>query len=1426
MRVVISQAGARKTFDLANTCESTTLGEVIDNAGLDLRAWNEFWVDDSCCESDTPITSIPLLDGSTISDVRLHQAPSHNSWTLVVTSGTQTTERYELSPNEVFRIGRSPDVDLTLVSPSVSWSHCYVTVEQEGLRFRDDNSSNGTYVDGVKVDDDGGIVATDQSVITIGGTCLRVQHGENTDIVHYLRSKKIQDGVSTIPFNRPPRTVVTHERIELELPVRNEAPKANRFSWISVLAPLVMAAGMVVVMGSVRYALVALLSPVMAVASWWEQKRRANAGASSEEDRFEKSIADFASEVQDQVMLERQYLRSRIPDPAKCMDNCTLPTVNLWERRTNSEDYWSAHLGTADIAYDVPISRTSSRSKIDENVQDVIDRSKIQAAPVEVDFKAGVVGIWGNREQCLAIARSLLCQQVSHCGPADMSLGVFTSKAHSDLWRWTAWLPHLRQPGTNPNNIWLGLETTKSQELLRSLRDMLEGMSVPSLMLVIDAQELTEGRDCPARDIFTAEMERGISSKKQKMITGIVIADSAEQLPSVCATVINAQSDSEATLVVPAQSKVVNSIICGEITIDVAHRWAQSIARFDDPEAKNVGSTLPTLTHLLPLLGLQERLDANSILEKWRRKTSYRTPIGMSQDGIYWLDLVRDGPHGLVGGTTGSGKSEFLRSLVAGLAAQVDPEHLTFILIDFKGGAAFARCDELPHTIGTISNLDAQLANRALRALEAEIVYRQRKFAEAGNGIDNLDAYLGTNPSEPMPRLLLVVDEFAQLAKEFPDVLSSLVSIAAVGRTLGIHMILATQRPAGVVNDDILANTNMRVALRVQSKEDSSGVISVPYAASIGRDQRGRAFVKLGEEEITPIQTALVTGYSTTSRSAELIVHEAELGTAPKIQMSVVRDSDEPSDLDRLIKAIVAANDEAGFAPARKVWPDPLKEVIPLVLDLKDDTIEIPKVAPESGSVIFVSLSDDPTNQRQYQSGWDLNRGNLILAGIPGSGTTSSLASIALSAAVTHSPENLDLMILDFGTRGLEQLSNLPHCIGYVPGDSSARERQERLLKYLAKEYDKRLRETTEKHTKIIVLIDGLATMRDEFDDFEALQLMDSFYQIWAKGPDVGIHCVASTTRIKAIPSQIDEVTTQKWLFRLADAYDYTYAGIGKDDIPASVPGRYVDAISKNQAHVALPTGGVDEALRQIQSAFPYGSKASVIVELPQLVAPHDLPCITDIGGDKWQIGVGLRESDISPCYVDLYDGEHLLVSGPARSGKSTVLRGLISKIRQDASERGEDIAVFGLVTRRSPLAKYDEIFDQLHFHDDASSVSAMASVSRVPTFIVVDDATALVDSDQAITNLLQINNPQVKLIVAARNDDLRSAYGHWTSIVRKSRCGILLQPNIDFDGDLLGVTLPRKSPVAMSVARGYMCQGGQASLIQALSLPLEEDRV
>lgn len=1422
MRLSVEFDGTDRQIELASSSDRATFADLLESA-LGYAPDDDLvvWVDDVEHRTSDLLAEAQLMEGSTISPHPTAVPQPITGWSLTEINMNGVEPTVVLDATSVSTIGRSPRSTVNINSESASWAHATVQVTHEGLLVRDLESTNGTRLDGVLIDAEGRVI--DQDATMRVGTSIVAVH-KDLDEPRAPRPGSLHNITSagTVPFNRPPRPGVPPSPEPVTPPEKKVIHKNAKFNLAMILGPLVFAGVMIMVMGDMRFAMFSALSPVLGIFTWLEQTRRYRRDTKEADEKFKEDLMVFRSDLEAQADRERVQRLYTTPLIDLVARRAALPATTLWQRRSPDADFLVLNAGIGDVPWEPPLDSHSGK-RLDDAVKAAVDDAVIADAPIHVDLTdAGVIGIVGPREHTTKLARSLLLQAAVHCGPADLTLGVFHDRGREHEWEWTTWLPHTRNAEGNGTARWYSGDKTSSETMLRRIKDNADAFTTPATLLLIDSDVLLEGRDSPARALLGygrgARLDRDFVPRRY---SGIVLASSTQYLPAICTCVIDLSDPADASLEWPGKRERIPSFTPMGLGVDAAQRAAKELAHFEDPELTVRGAGLPSLIRLNPLLGLEET-SADEIMRLWS-SSGVSTPVGVGVDGAFTVDLVRDGPHGLVGGTTGSGKSEFLRTMVAGLAARNSPEKLTFILIDFKGGAAFKTCERLPHTIGTVSNLDAQLADRALRALEAEMNYRQRLFAAAGEGVDNLDAYLATRPSTPLPRLLLIVDEFAMLAKEYPDVLSSLVSVAAVGRTLGVHMILATQRPAGVVNDDILANTNLRVALRVQSREDSSSVIGVPDAAAISREQRGRAYVKLGQDDITAVQTALVTGPIESESIQPVTVNGGVAQTRSSISSPIVSGGDEAeTDLDVLIDAIVDANTRAGFAPPRPVWPEPLGERVhlsgfPLGEDGPAEADSIEGIGSFDGSELIFALSDDPDHQRQIPAGWDLKEGNLLLAGTPGYGTTTALSSIALTAALHRSPQELELLVIDMGSNDLRPLASLPHCVGYAGTGPGGGERRARLIKYLRGEIDRR-RSTSGHHPLQLVLIDGLATLKDEYKDAEGMELLDALYRAYQDGPDVGMHFAAATSRVKVVPSQIGEVTEQKVFFQLADRYDYSYGGLHANEAPAPVPGRAVMTVTKLQTHVATPAGTLEEAVEYISTTVWAGveGKPEVIGELPAKVAFCDIGVRGTIAEDLWYLPVGVAESDLGPAFLESYEGEHMLVAGPPRSGKSQTLLTIAESARA-AECSGPAPVVWAVCSRRSPLAHAD--LDRVVTDEgDIAALIASLQLQTGRVLLLVDDAERIADADGSLNTLVNTAPANVRIVAAGRGDDLRGLYSHWTKTLRRSRCGIILQPNVDMDSDLLSARIPRRSPVAMMVGRGYACVNGTAHLLQVAS--------
>ena len=1399
MHVVLRQPEGDRELAISLRNPEATLHDVLHPV-LGDGVPSAIAIDDRVVDCTAKAIDAGLHEGAVLAPERVER-PRPAPLELVVLTGLDAGRTFPIGAGR-WSIGRDPDNQVAIDDETLSRHHCGLELDGRGAgTIIDFKSANGTYVDGMEISADEPSGLEPGSVILIGAVSLAVRVGEENDRPLGLDLRRHIGPSGAVAFNRPPRMSGVAPPAALEVPAEPGEPPPAHFSIASTVGPLVLAVVMVALTNDIRFALFSLLSPFIGVGTWWESKRRYNKQKATDLRKYNAEVRELHGHAGEAGGIERERRRARTPDIAEILRRAALPSMRLWERRHGHDDFLSLFAGLGDVVWQPPLDRTGG--KLPPKVAETLAATRLRSAPVNVELaEGGVVGIVGERSAALAAARGLLCQAAVHHGPADLTIAVLVDEGREPDWEWSKWLPHTRSLDGDGDQ-WLSARRERSESLVRRLG---AGAGAGTVLLVLDTDVLIEGRNAPVRELLTDGVRvPGADGRRDERlpVAGIVVSSSRDRLPAACDTVIEIGSpDGDAVLRRAGTTEEGQPLIVAGLAESRARACARDLVRFEDPELHLVGAGLPDSVRLLPLLEL-DGVNADAVRRRWRRSGSPAAPagpIGVTEQGVFALDLERDGPHGLVGGTTGSGKSELLRSLIAALAANADPRQLTFLLMDFKGGAAFDVCADLPHTVGMVTDLDEALVERSLRALEAELQYRERLLRSAG--ADNLRAYHEREHDEPLPRLVVVIDEFAKMAREQPELLASLVDVAQRGRTLGVHLILATQRPAGVVNDHIRTNTNLRIALRVQDAADSVDVIGGRDAAELSRHRPGRAYFRLGPDEVIPIQSALITCVTDAESDDAVEVVPFEFGGRARERAATLEapKGEQPSDLARLVDAINEANEAEGIPPARKPWPEPL----PAQIDLAE------LIGSENGDRALVALADEPRRQTQYPVGWDLDEGNLLLFGIPGSGTTTALASLALSLASLHPPEQLEIYALDFGAGDLRALETLPHAGSVVLGGD--RERQMRLIRWLRRQLEER-RVERRGSVKTVVLIDNLAALRSEFDDPAGMELMDELARVYADGPQTGIHLAVTADRPNTVPTAWMAVTTQKWLFRLADAYDYVSLGLTVKDVPQATPGRAV--MTESGLHIQL---GRPQASLAASVAGRYSRStpiATPIGVLPTELSLASLEARAEVGEEPWRIPIGMRESDLGVAELVLYESEHAIVAGPARSGKSQTLWTVAEALA------GTGVHIAAIAGRRSPLHDCPALDRVASPGGDATAMLAQLRVQQGPVVVLIDDADGIDDVDGAVAGLLGAR-PDLHVVAAARADSLRSLYGHWTQEVRKSKVGVLLRPSIDYDGDLVGANLPRRAPVQMTVGRGYLAHNGELDIVQVAQRPLE----
>ncbi|MFF4500644.1 FtsK/SpoIIIE domain-containing protein [Streptomyces sp. NPDC001401] len=1233
-----------------------------------------------------------------------------------------------------------------------------------------------------------------------------------------------EDGVG-LDYNRPPRLLPPPVQNRFKLPVPPGKPARNKLQLPLIFAPLVMAGVSVLLLGNLRFLIFGLLSPVIALVSQLSNKKRGKESHQEQVAEYEKKKAELEGEVDQAVLAEQRARRTASPDPASTLLIAAGPRLRLWERRWRDDDFLLLRLGVADrpayVELDDP-AEAEHRRRITRITR---------AVPVTVPLRAaGVLGVAGG-DAAEPLVRWLAAQAATLHSPSDLRICVLAGSSGEDRWSWVHWLPHTAPLGEDTRSL-VGATTESVGRRIAEICALIAARQAagnrgprggaagePDVLVVLDGARRLRAlpgviqilREGPAVGVYA-----------------VCVDDEARLLPEECQAVAVAGPDGRLRVEQTGADPVVG------VLMDAPGRaWSVGVARALAP-LRDVGddaeeNLLPGSVRLLDVLGLEPPVP-DGVAAGWvLNGRSTRAVLGEGVDGPFSVDLAADGPHGLIAGTTGSGKSELLQTLVASLAVANRPDELNFVLIDYKGGSAFAECEDLPHTVGMVTDLDTHLVERALVSLGAEL--KRREHILAGAAAKDIDDYTDKRTRRPelapLPRLVLVIDEFASMIRELPDFVSGLVNIAQRGRSLGIHLMLATQRPSGAVTADIRANTNLRIALRTTDTGESRDIIDAPDSGQLSPRTPGRAYARLGHAALLPFQTGRIGGRRLDptaldeEHAAPVLteLHWEELGD-PLPRAAVAELAVQPvTDLSVLVEAVRGAAEQLAVPPARRPWLPPLPDTLALAdLASSDAASEPGHLAP-----VAYGMVDVPAEQAQRELAFDLDRmGHLHIIGSPRSGRSQTLRTLAAALAGAHGTADVHLYGLDCGNGALQALTGLLHCGAVV--DRGETERVVRLLSRLTGEVGRRrallgrqgVADLTElrrilpeeqRPPHVLLLVDRFEAFERDFSAYDQGSVMDAMTLLMREGASVGVHLVLAGDRVLS-QSRFSSTTEDKLVLRLNDRNDYSMVGLTARSVPEDLPaGRAIQPKDTTNAQIALVEGTDPSGAAQARALVALAERTTERdAEVPDGRRPFRVDVLPDrLGFEEalerrprnvsplWAM-VGVGGDELSAQGTDMSQVPSFVIGGPPRSGRSTVLLTMARSLL----DLGTKLVV--ITPRTSPLRGLSghpgvvEVFTD----SDVEVAAFRAALGRVDSpagAILVDDAELMINSelDNDLAALARGSaGDGWGLVVAGNNEVLLGGLSGWQAIVRRNRCGALLAPRSASDGELVGARVPR----------------------------------
>ncbi|MCY8495882.1 type VII secretion protein EssC [Bacillus atrophaeus] len=1131
---------------------------------------------------------------------------------------------------------------------------------------------------------------------------LEIMHYEPYETTLVETAKPSSEMKKKYPqYRRTPRMVydLPEDRVSFSFPSQ-ESDQNNRGLWLVILPPIVM----LIVMG-----IVALIQPrgifiivslamfmmtlITSTVQYFREKSQRKKREEKRERVYKLYLDNKRKELQELAEKQKQVLEFHFPSFEKMKHLTTEISDRIWEKSLESADFLQLRLGTGTVPSSYEISM-SGGDLANRDIDHLMEQSQhmqrvykeIRQAPVTVDLAEGPMGLVGKSQIVKNEIHQLIGQLAFFNSYHDLRfVFIFHEHEYKD-WEWMKWLPQFQMPHIYAKGF-IYNEQTRDQ-LLSSIYEVLRERDLeeekekllfkPHFVFVITNQQLI------SEHVILEYLE---GRHEHLGISTIVAAETKESLSENIHTLVRYINEQEGDILIQKKKAV-------RIPFQLDHHQREDNERFSRTlrtlnHQVGITNSIPETVSFLELFHAKEVKEIG-IRQKWKTSESTKSlsvPIGYKgKDDIVYLNLHEKahGPHGLLAGTTGSGKSEFLQTYILSLAVHFHPHEAAFLLIDYKGGGMAQPFRNIPHLLGTITNIEGSknFSMRALASIKSELKKRQRLFDQYQvNHINDYTKLFKQGKTDiAMPHLFLISDEFAELKSEEPDFIRELVSAARIGRSLGVHLILATQKPGGIIDDQIWSNSRFKVALKVQDASDSKEILKNSDAANI--TVTGRGYLQVGNNEVYELFQSAWSGapyleevYGTEDEIA--IVTDTGLIPLSEVDTDELAKKETQAEIEAVVDEIERIQEEMGIEKLPSPWLPPLAERIPRTLFQSKD----------KGQFHFAYI-DEPDKQSQTPLAYTMmDDGNIGIFGSSGYGKSIAATTFLMNFADGYTPEELHMYIFDFGNGTLLPLAKLPHTADYFLMDQTRK--IEKFMIRIKEEIDRRKRLFREKeisHIKmynaiseeelpfIFITIDNFDIVKDEMHELES-----EFIQITRDGQSLGIYFMLTATRVNAVrQSLLNNLKTKVVHYLMDQSEGYSIYGRPKFSLEP-IPGRVI--INKEELYFAqmfLPVEAdndmdmFNELKADVQALLErYSSHQSPapIPMLPETLSSKEFSVRFKKDRAPLSIPMGLDEETVSPVYFDLAKHKHCLILGQTQRGKTNVMKVMLEHLIDDETE-------------------------------------------------------------------------------------------------------------------------------------------------------------